>query len=402
MVRIRFASQRSALVHPALAAVALFATTSLAQNNNGGGGGNNNNNNNNNDDNDDNDSPPSVEDSGPSPAPENEDNEGDNEPSPPAPTPSQDEEEQNEEPPPTPTPSPEQEDEPTPTPTPDNPDDSSPAPTPTPAPTRTEANDEEFTSFASLTNAPLIVTYPPAAVPPTVNAPFTQRSSAPEGTVFIVVGAILGAFGLGILLWRGIVACLLHRSVRRAALAQHDSDSKSAFPAPPAPFYKYSDHNSTLSLSAAGNARGTRRTNRGPIPSATPSQSNLFFSPTAASGAAGSGGGRDSRFLPSGFYAAGNPSSPGHTHSISLTNLRPDSRGLSRNAMRDHTPPESPQFPPARRDMSTSSLNLSGPPTTGRAPSAYLEDLLDENPSAFPPSNMPPANPQRGSPGSRF
>lgn len=399
MVRIRLAARRSASVHPALAAVALFTTTSLAQNNNDGG-------NNDDDDDDDGNADPSADNNDPSPTPSEDDEEPDNEPSPPSPTPTPDEDE-DEEPPPTPTPSrEEEEDEPTPSPTPedtDEADDSTPTPTTTTAPTRTDEADEVFTSFASLSNAPLIITYPPAAVPPTVNAPFMHRSSAPEGTVFIIVGAILGAFGLGILLWRAIVACLLHRSVRRAALAQHDFDSKAAFPAPPAPFYKYGDHNSALSLSAGGNPRGTRRTNRGPIPSGTPSQSNLFFSPTAAAGAAGNGAGRDSRFLPSGFYATGNSSSPGHTHSISLTNLRPDSRGLSRSAMRDHhTPPESPQFPPSRRDMSMSSLNLAAPPQNGRAPSAYLEDLLDENPSAFPPGNMPPANPQRGSPGPRF
>lgn len=256
--------------------------------------------------------------------------------------------------------------------------------------------------FPTLVNGPLDYTYPAAAVPPTIDAPFMHRSTAPEGTVFIVVGAILGAFGLGILLWRGIVACLLHRSVRRAAMEQHVTNDKASFPAPPAQFYKYSDHNSSLSL-AGGSAigKGTRRTNRGPIPSATPSQSNLFFSPTAAHGAGGNANARDSRFLPSGFYAAGNSSpGPNHTHSISLTNLRPDSRGMGRG-MREVTPPDSPQFA-ARRDMSTSSLNLSAPGQQGnRAPSAYLEDLLDENPQAFPPSQMPPPNPQR-SPGPRY
>ncbi|KAG7129257.1 hypothetical protein HYQ45_011509 [Verticillium longisporum] len=204
-----------------------------------------------------------------------------------------------------------------------------------------------------------IPTYAPAAVPPTLHAPFMQHSTAPEGTVFIAVGAILGAFGLGILLWRGIVACLLHRSVRRAAMEQHSANDKAAFPAPPAHFYKYSDHNSSLSLSGAAAAgRGVRRTNRGPVP---------------------------------------------------LTNLypRPDSRGNGLGApvgraVPQHSPPESPQFT-ARREMSTSTLNLAAPAHGARAPSAYLEDLLDENPQAFPPSNMPPPNSQRQrSPGPRF
>jgi hypothetical protein len=245
----------------------------------------------------------------------------------------------------------------------------------------------------TLTNAPLVITYAPPAVPPTVDAPFMQRSSLPEGTVFICVGAILGAFGAAILVWRGIVACLLHRSVERAALAQQSANEKATFPAPPAPFYKYTDRESSVSLAGAPAGRGTRRTNRGPIPSATPSQSNLFFSPTAPS--LGGAGNRDSRFLPSGFYAAGTSSpSQGQIYAGSVTNLnlRPDSRGLgaqSRNTMRDPSPPDSPQFGP-RRDMSTSSLNLNRPPSA-RAPSAFLDDLLDDNPHSFPPpGGMPP------------
>ncbi|TEA21288.1 hypothetical protein C8034_v007377 [Colletotrichum sidae] len=268
---------------------------------------------------------------------------------------------------------------------------------------------EVLTGFPSLTNAPLVTTYPPPTVPPTNNAPFMQRSSAPQGTVFIAVGAILGAFGLGILIWRGIIACLLHRSVARAANSQHLANDKASFPAPPAQFYKYTDRESTPSLAAPG--RGVRRTQRGPIPSATPSQSNLFFSPTAAGGGGGSNqnstNNRDSRFLPSGFYAAGTSSpSHGHGNSISMTNLRPDSRGgyanNSRNTFRESTPPDSPSFS-ARRDLSSSSVNLSSAPGNGqRAPSAYLEDLLDETPNAFPSSQMRPGSRGGNHSGARF
>jgi hypothetical protein len=215
---------------------------------------------------------------------------------------------------------------------------------------------------------------------------------------------------LAILLWRSIVSLMLHRSVARAALAQHNPDSKTGFPAPPAPFYKYTDHASTMSLGGAGGAtsaasagRGVRRTTRGPIPSSTPSQSNLFFSPTAGSGAASN---RGSSFLPSGFYAAGT-SAPGgnQTNSINMSNLRPDSRGhygnVSRNTM-DISPPDSPGVA-ARRDMSTSSLNVSLA-AGQRAPSAYLDDLLTDDPNAFPPPQMPPSiGPGRsGSPGHRY
>ncbi|PSR74286.1 hypothetical protein BD289DRAFT_353661, partial [Coniella lustricola] len=243
-----------------------------------------------------------------------------------------------------------------------------------------------------------IPTYPAATVPPTADAPYMQRSTAPDGTVFIAVGAILGAFGLAILLWRAIIACLLHRSVEKAAMAQHRANDKAPFPTPPAPFYKYTDHESG-SAQNVGSGRGVRRTTRGPTPSATPSQSNLFFSPTAA----GAGNRestyrdapnrdssyRESRFLPAGFYAAGQ-SSPhnldaANESAISLSNLRPDSRGHAQRSSVQPLP-ESPGFGPQRsplnHNVSTTSLNV---PATGRAPSAYLDDLLAENPEMFPP-----------------
>jgi hypothetical protein len=253
---------------------------------------------------------------------------------------------------------------------------------------------------ATLSRYQPIPTYPAAAVPPTVNAPFMQQSTMPQGTVFIAVGAILGAFGAAILLWRFIVGVNLHRSVQRAAMAQHDVNGKTGFPAPPAPFYKYTDQGSTMSLSGgAATTKAARRTTRGPIPSTNLSQSNLFFSPTAAASGTG-GGNRSSAFLPSGFYAAGQ-STPGaqNDQSISLSNLRPDSRGHYGNASRNTlnpSPPGSPSFPTARRDMSTSSLNLNVAPT-GRAPSAYLDDLLADDPGSLPPPNMNVGGQQRGS-----
>lgn len=231
--------------------------------------------------------------------------------------------------------------------------------------------------------------YPPPTVPPTNNAPFMQPADIPEGTFFIAVGAILGAIGAAVLIWRAVVACLLHRSVKRAAHAQHMANDKAPFAAgggvpPPAPFYKYNDHESSLSVANASAGRGVRRTTRGPIPSATPSQTNLFFSPTAPG--ANAAGNRESRFLPSGFYAAGSGSQQGHEHSISLTNLRPDSHGHARAV--GITPPESPALAPradpARRNVSTTSLALNTP-TGNRAPSAYLEDLLADQPEQFPP-----------------
>lgn len=271
--------------------------------------------------------------------------------------------------------------------------------------TSSDSADSDMPTLSSTSVADTSVpTYPAATVPPTQNAPYMQTSNMPDGTVFIAVGAILGAFGLAILLWRAIIACLLHRSVEKAAMAQHHANDKATFPAPPALFYKYADHDSSQNVTPG---RGVRRSNRGPIPSATPSQTNLFFSPTAASGANPRDSTyrdtpnrdstyRDSRFLPAGFYAAGS-SSPHNVDvnesSISLNNLRPDRhvRGLS-----GRTPPESPGFGPQRspmpQDISSSSVNLHSAPT-GRAPSAYLDDLLGDHPEMFPPSSSSTTTP---------
>ena len=373
--------------------------------------GDNNNNNDNEDDEEADDPPATNRPTANRPAPtDNQDDEPAPEPTnPPATETEADEpppEETNE---PEPEPEPEEEDEPEPTtktqsePEPEPTDEDEPEPTDeeepeppetteAPEPTQVEDDGEGgLTDAPSLTRGFGIPTYPAASVPPTYHAPFMQHSRAPDGTVFIAVGAILGAFGLAILLWRVIVGLLLHRSVERAAMAQHDVNSKTGFPAPPAPFYKYTDQSSNKSLNGGAAAgRGVKRTNRGPIPSSNPSQSNLFFSPTAAVG--GNSGNRGSAFLPSGFYAAGAGSgSPSHQHSISLTNLRPDSRGhgAPRNTL-GPTPPDSPAFSPTRRDLSTSSLNL-GNPSGQRAPSAYLDDLLADDPGSLPPPHGVPS-----------
>ena len=229
-----------------------------------------------------------------------------------------------------------------------------------------------------------IGTFPPPTVPPTANAPFMNHSTLPDGTVFIAVGAILGAFGVAVLAWRGIVACLLHRSVERAAMAQHVANDKaSSFPAPPAQFYKFLERDpSPIPGGAAG--RANRKSQRVTPSAASASQTNLFFSPTAApGGSTGVAGGnnRDSRFLPSGFYASASPI-PGHNAgtSISMSTLRPSSRGRPGAGI---SPPESPNMGP-RRNMSSTSLNRPGS-GNGRAPSAFLDDLLDDQQSGPPP-----------------
>ncbi|EKD16109.1 uncharacterized protein L3040_007801 [Drepanopeziza brunnea f. sp. 'multigermtubi'] len=232
-------------------------------------------------------------------------------------------------------------------------------------------------------------------VPPTANAPYMQPSSLPEGTVFIVVGAILGFMAISVLLWRALVAWSLHRSVKCASQHQTMTDTKAMFraPGPPAaPFYKnYSDRDSTISLSGVGGKSGKKAR-------PTPTQGNadrasLFFSPTAGAAGAGLGtgaGNRASSYLPAGYYASGTASAAngssqvtlgGHQPAISLSHLRTDCQGYNRARSMGPSPPDSPHSAGASERQylqSTSSLNLDqGYGGGDRRPSAYLDDLFD-------------------------
>jgi hypothetical protein len=201
---------------------------------------------------------------------------------------------------------------------------------------------------------------------------------------------------MSVVLWRGLVAWSLHRSVKRAARAQHTAmnDTKALFrtPGPPPPqFYDYKDRESTISLSGLGH-KGGRKGGRPSTAGGGASTSNLFFSPTA--GAAGAGlansGNRGSNYLPAGYYAAGSaqagnaqshvPIGSGHQPAISLSTLSPHVQGYSRARSMGTTPPDSPAFSAERGHMASSStLNLNQVYGSGqeRAPSAYLEDLFD-------------------------
>ncbi|KAB8305156.1 hypothetical protein EYC80_004448 [Monilinia laxa] len=223
---------------------------------------------------------------------------------------------------------------------------------------------------------------PSPSVPPTSNAPFMQHSNYPEGTVFIAVGAILGAMALAVLVWRTMVAWALHRSVKRAARQQNHVDQKQLFQAPQAPFYKYADKESTLSLGGLGGKGGKKRPTTG---NGAPSQTSLFFSPTALAGG-NNPGNRGSGYLPAGYYAAGTAvpgGYPGDRQSINMSNLTP--QGHARHPI-DRSPPGSPGHG-THSDSSTSDVR----PVDGnvRAPSAYLDDLFDGE-------NSHPAPQQRG------
>ncbi|KAF2031769.1 hypothetical protein EK21DRAFT_62423 [Setomelanomma holmii] len=262
------------------------------------------------------------------------------------------------------------------------------------------------------------------------------KSDLPDGTVFICVGAILAFLAAAVLAWRGLVAWSLHRSVKRAAMAQNMADMKamSAVPGKKRGMYNVVGANSTMSLdhlSAApiGSSKASKPFAQ--APGGTPpgkSTSSLFFSPTAG----GTTGLRDSvnrssSYLPAGYYATGNAApaggSPmahvgGHGQNLSVHSLAAPGNRFSRHS--GISPPESPSLPPSRgtygrappsrdgvsmynrnsvatlgtpRDtrsgvyghgndnMSQLSLNVPGGTSVagGRAPSAYLEDLFENH-----------------------
>lgn len=261
------------------------------------------------------------------------------------------------------------------------------------------------TDAAALSGLPKLAqdNYPAPTVPPTADAPFMQKSSLPDGTVFICVGAALGFIGVLVLAWRGLVAWSLHQSVKRAAIAQSSKysrvgDSKANNGISTGPYFSPGP-GSTLSLDhLAASGKGGAKTS-------SSARGSLFFSPTAGSGMQAPGN-RGSSYLPAGYYAAGN-SAPGGgsgmTHTggggIGLSNLGPQNHRYSRARSTGPSPPGSPSLPPSRGADSTlgrlgtagftmhpsnSSLNLSAPPQ-GRAPSAYLEDLFENHPDTPPP-----------------
>ncbi|KAI1004066.1 hypothetical protein K3495_g4140 [Podosphaera aphanis] len=238
----------------------------------------------------------------------------------------------------------------------------------TPQAPSSSIDDGALMSMPTLTGGFTIVA---PSVPPTQNAPYLQQSTLPEGTVFIVVGAVLGFFAVSILAWRMGNAWRLHRSVQRAALNQGMADTKALFrttTGPSAPFYKYSDRESSVSLPVINN-KGTRRASKpGTAPPSANSTSNLFFSPTAGAAGAnhGSGSNRGSTYFPAGFYSAGpgNGNSQGGAPAISLTNLN-STQNYARQRSMDLSPPDTQQ-----------NLNQVGG-ANERAPSAYLDHLFN-------------------------
>lgn len=262
---------------------------------------------------------------------------------------------------------------------------------------------------------------PTMIVPNTAAAPYMQKSTLPEGTVFICVGAILAFFGACVLAWRGLVAWSLHRSVKRAALVQSYGDSKHSLRGP-----GYSQVGAVSSASLDRLSQHITKTPKHhsavipPMPGGgksgpNPAASSLFFSPTAGAGTH-SAASRSSTFLPAGYYAAGT-SSPAMGQQVTHIGAPPGplshgpvAAGYTRARSNGTSPPGSPahtgvngsgpyERPPGSRGNesaytrssvvgnvgnggpwghSSSSLNLSSVPQA-RAPSAYLEDLFENH-----------------------
>ncbi|RKF82554.1 putative csi2 protein [Golovinomyces cichoracearum] len=260
--------------------------------------------------------------------------------------------------------------------------------------------DSILTDLPTLTGGYTIVA---PSVPPTQNAPFMRQSTLPEGTVFIVVGAILGFFAVSVLAWRMGVAWCLHRSVRKAAFSQGMSDTKALYRttvapvAPEAPFYKYSDRGSLISLSGLGAKGGKKVSKPGAVQSSS-NTANLFFSPTAGANLQ-NGSNRASTYFPAGYYSAGGSvTANGATQSslgapgISLSNLSVQSHGYNRSRSIDPSPPDSPMIRTDNQlnlQQNSSILNLNQlSDSSERAPSAYLENLFDgENFGSRPHNN---------------
>lgn len=216
------------------------------------------------------------------------------------------------------------------------------------------------TSIYHLSDLPTVAGagIPTLVIPYTAGAPFMQKSSLPEGTVFIVVGGILAFLGACVILWRGMVAYTVNRSVKRAAMASiAGSDTKTAWggssymPSSKGGFYKDSTGaGSSMSLDALTSSGKPVKTHYKDTETSgrrSPS-SALFFSPTAqaTSGAQVMQSTRNSSYLPAGYYASTAAQAP--TATTIGGSLAPYAR-----QSRYESPPGSPGLPPTSRGSGT-------------------------------------------------
>lgn len=203
---------------------------------------------------------------------------------------------------------------------------------------------------------------PTMIVPNTADAPFMQKSSLPEGTVFIVVGAVLAFLGACVLFWRGLVAWSINRSVKKAAIASIRGSEKastawggSSTGYNPVKGGMYKDAGSNMSLDALNSAgKQIKSPLKGHDTGRASPPAGLFFSPTAQ--ARESTGprplsdvmsNRSSTYLPAGYYASPSAQAAGGATATTIGgNLAPYAQ---RHSTFGHSPPSSPGHTPGTR-----------------------------------------------------
>ncbi|KAK9245645.1 hypothetical protein V1506DRAFT_537526 [Lipomyces tetrasporus] len=236
------------------------------------------------------------------------------------------------------------------------------------------------------TTSSTTIIYPTPIIPVTSNNPFLKESNAPEGTVFIAVGSVIGGIALAILGWRGLVAYSLHNSLKASA-ATYASESKNTATRRGGFFgnkrqnaggFYGTGAGSSMSLDqltstgrAMNNARPISAYDDIGIPRTGPSfNTSTFYSPTAGAmgmsapmgnASSGIGTNRSSTYLPAGYYGMSN----GASSSASLS-------------ARYSSVPQNQRAPSPGGALRTTS-NLAVPQQGQRVPSAYFDDLLDND-----------------------
>ncbi|KAK9366264.1 hypothetical protein V1509DRAFT_630253 [Lipomyces kononenkoae] len=242
-------------------------------------------------------------------------------------------------------------------------------------------------SFSTTTSSTII--YPTPTIPVTSNNPFSTTSNAPEGTVFIAVGSVIGGIALAILGWRALVAYSLHKSLKSssAAYVSEPKGTSSGYGGGSgggffggkrqnAPGFYATGAGSSMSLDqltstgrAVNNARPISAYDDIGIPRYGPSfNTSTFYSPTAGAmgmsnpmgnAVPGAGTNRSSTYLPSGYYGVKHGAASSASLSARYSSVPQNQRAPSPGA-------------PLRTESS-----LAVPQQGQRVPSAYLDDLLD-------------------------
>lgn len=219
--------------------------------------------------------------------------------------------------------------------------------------------------FQPITNAPTIAGagIPELFIPWTAGAPFMQKSSLPEGTVFIAVGGVLAFLGACVILWRGMVAWSINRSVKRAALASVGASEKSTWGGGGGGGYRtvsqkqpspYKDAGSSMSLDQLTSAGKPMKPHfrDSTIERRDTPPADLFFSPTAkVSNRESMLSHRNSAYMPSGYYASPNSAAAGGATGTTLGGDGSHSIApyANRNSyISEPSPPSSPGLPPTR------------------------------------------------------